>query len=152
MPALLLWLIVIMVYIHKAGRINGRQRWSLRRRYVRLSLSFLLFLLAALLLMDVSAQRDEYCLTVSYLVVLLILRELFWLVLLLRSLLRTLGWRLRELSLGVHLLYFGKIRVPVIELAMVRTLRSGCSYMKLLSKTWECNARRGFASLICAIR
>ncbi len=73
--------------------------------------------------MDVSAQRDEYCLTVSYLVVLLILRELFWLVLLLRSLLRTLGWRLRELSLGVHLLYFGKIRVPVIELAMVRTLR-----------------------------
>jgi len=48
----------------------------------------------------------------AYLLVLLILRELLWLILLLLRLCVSLRGRLRELSLRMHLLYLGKIGVP----------------------------------------
>ncbi len=112
MSAILLGLIIVMVHVHEVARfvrLDRRQSRSLLLCYICWSLSFLMFLLAALLLTDVSLQCDERGLTNSYLLILLILREFLWLILLLLSLLRTLGWRLRELRLRMHLLYLGKI-------------------------------------------
>ena len=61
----------------------------------------------------------------SYLLILLILCELFRLVFLLLSRLLSLGCRLGQLCLGMHLLDFGKIGVPEIISAIYESTLFG---------------------------
>ena len=143
-------LFVVVIHIHEASRIMCLY-WCQRRSILigRRGLSlFLLFLLSPLLLQIVSQCSGQNKPDHTYLLIFLILRELLWLILLLLSLLGPLSWRLGKLSLGMHLLYFGKIRVPTKRSLSFSCHGMGCPYMKLLSKTCECSARRGLASLI----